>query len=112
VVGGNTFFEYRGFVQGYIASTRREDNHYADKLLYDTVRRWAKERGNRIFHFGGGVGGANDSLFSYKAGFSPRRHPFHTWRVVTDPDAYRRLVAERNPTADPDDRTGTFPPYR
>ena len=52
------------------------------------VRRGAavgKDRGNAIFHLGGGVGGAKDSLFSYKAGFSSGRHPFHTWRVVTRP---------------------------
>jgi Acetyltransferase (GNAT) domain len=112
VVGGNTFFEYDGIATGYVSSTRRAPNRYADELLYDEVRRFCKNRGDTIFHLGGGKGGCNDSLFQYKAGFSPSRHPFHTWRVVTDPDAYRRLVAERNPTADPDDRTGTFPPYR
>ena len=112
VVGGNTFFEHDGIVQGYVSSTRRARNRYADELLYDEVRRWSKSRGNAIFHMGGGKGGANDSLFSYKAGFSPNRHPFHTWRVVTDPAAYRRLVEERNPGADPADMSGTFPPYR
>ncbi|HEU4349650.1 MAG TPA: hypothetical protein VFR35_17885, partial [Actinoplanes sp.] len=68
--------------------------------------------------------------FSYKAGFSPCRHPFHTWRLVADPAAYQRLVRERNPQAlllpapgpsagaenpsrhGPADRTATFPPYR
>jgi hypothetical protein len=112
VVGGNTFFEHDGIATGYVSSTRRARNRYADELLYDEVRRFCKNRGDSIFHLGGGKGGCNDSLFEYKAGFSPSRHPFHTWRVVTDPDAYRRLVAERNPTADPGDMTGTFPPYR
>jgi hypothetical protein len=65
-----------------------------------------------VFHLGGGKGGRNDSLFEDKAGFSPNRHPFHTWRLVTDREAYRRLVAERRPDADPADMTGTFPPYR
>ncbi len=112
VVGGNTFFEYDGIATGYVSSTRRARNRYADELLYDEVRRWCRARGDTVFHLGGGKGGRNDSLFSYKAGFSPRRHPFHTWRVVTDPQAYERLVRARNPAADPADRTGTFPPYR
>ncbi|GAA3346722.1 hypothetical protein GCM10020358_58790 [Amorphoplanes nipponensis] len=112
VVGGNTFFEHDGIATGYVSSTRRAPKRYADELLYDEVRRWCKERGDTVFHLGGGKGGSDDSLFSYKAGFSPRRHPFHTWRVVADPDAYRRLLAERRPGADPDDRSATFPPYR
>jgi hypothetical protein len=112
VVGGNTFFEYNRIATGYVSSTRRARNRYADELLYDEVRRWCKQRGDTVFHLGGGRGGRNDSLFSYKAGFSPCRHPFHTWRVVADPDAYERLVRERNPEADPADRSATFPPYR
>jgi Acetyltransferase (GNAT) domain len=112
VVGGNTFFEYDGIATGYVSSTRRARGRYADELLYDSVRRWCSERGMRVFHLGGGKGGAADSLFSYKAGFSPVRHPFHTWRVVADPDAYTRLVRDRRPETDPADLTGTFPAYR
>ena len=112
VVGGNTFFEYDGVATGYVSSTRRARNRYADELLYDEVRRWCKARGDTVFHLGGGKGGCNDSLFSYKAGFSPSRHPFHTWRVVADPAPYERLVRERSPEADPADRSATFPPYR
>jgi hypothetical protein len=106
VVGGNTFFEHDGIATGYVSSTRRAKNRYADELLYDEVRRWCKERGDTVFHLGGGKGGCQDSLFEYKAGFSPRRHPFHTWRVVTDPAAYRLLAPQ------PHELTGTFPPYR
>ena len=112
VVGGNTFFEYDGIATGYVSSTRRARHRYADELLYDEVRRWCKDRGNTLFHLGGGKGGRNDSLFSYKAGFSPRRHPFHTWRVVADPEAYADLMARRRPGADPADLSTAFPPYR
>jgi hypothetical protein len=112
VVGGNTFFEYKGFIQGYLASTRRENNHHADKLLYDEVRRWTRGRGNTIFHVGGGVGGAKDSLFSYKAGFSSGRHPFHTWRVVADRAGYEDLLRRKGLSPDPALMSGHFPPYR
>jgi hypothetical protein len=112
VVGGNTFFEHDGIATGYVSSTRRARNRYADELLYDEVRRWCKSRGDTVFHLGGGKGGSNDSLFSYKAGFSPSRHPFHTWRVVSDPGAYRDLVRRLRPEADPADLSATFPSYR
>jgi hypothetical protein len=112
VVGGNTFFEHDGIATGYVSSTRRARNRYADELLYDEVRRFCKARGDTVFHLGGGKGGVDDSLFSYKAGFSPGRHPFHTWRVVADPSAYGRLVRARKPEAEPGDLTATFPPYR
>jgi hypothetical protein len=62
------------------------------KLMVHFVRSWGKERGNSEFVLGGGVASAEDSLFHFKAGFSPRRHPFHTLRVVVDEDAYARLV--------------------
>jgi hypothetical protein len=112
VVGGNTFFEHDGIATGYVSSTRRAPRRYADELLYDEVRRWCKSRGDTVFHLGGGKGASNDSLFSYKAGFSPGRHAFHTWRVVADPDGYRLLMAERRPGVDPGEKSGTFPPYR
>jgi hypothetical protein len=112
VVGGNTFFEHDGIATGYVSSTRRARGRYADEMLYDEVRRFCKARGDTVFHLGGGKGGGNDSLFSYKSGFSPSRHAFHTWRVVTDPGAYRDLVVERRPQADPDDLAATFPSYR
>lgn len=68
--------------------------------------------GNAIFHVGGGVGGAKDSLFSYKAGFSSGRHPFHTWRVVTHRAAYADLLAHRGLTPESVDTSGYFPSYR
>jgi hypothetical protein len=112
VVGGNTFFEHDGIATGYVSSTRRARNRYADELLYDEVRRWCRDRGDTVFHLGGGKGGSNDSLFSYKAGFAPGRHPFHTWRVVADPAAYRELMRRHRPGAGPADPSATFPPYR
>jgi len=82
------------------------------KLLLHFVRGWAKERGSRWFHLGGGVGGGEDSLFKFKAGFSRHRSAFHTLRVVVDPDEYATLVRMRAPGADPTDLSGFFPLYR
>jgi hypothetical protein len=109
-IGGTVFFEHDGIMQAHLQSVRDDHRLHADKLLYDTVRRWGAERGNDVYHIGGGLGGADDSLFFYKAGFSESRHEFHTWRVVADPDAYAGLVGHGVPGAG--STTGHFPPYR
>ena len=76
------------------------------------VRGWAKQRGNRVMHLGGGVGSADDSLLRFKLGFSPLRHGFSTLRVVIDEPEYRRLVAAHGGVLDPESRSGFFPAYR
>lgn len=108
VLGGNLFFEYAGIMHTHLQSTRDGDIRHADKLLYHEVRHWGRDRGNRVYHLGGGVGGAADSLFRYKAAFGAGRHDFHTWRVVTDPRAFEKLAG--TPTAEL--MEGRFPPYR
>jgi hypothetical protein len=54
------------------------------KLMLDFMWRWAQEQSCYAFHLGGGVGGVEDSLFHFKAGFSPARGQFYTYRVVVD----------------------------
>ncbi|MEV6306539.1 GNAT family N-acetyltransferase [Actinoplanes sp. NPDC051861] len=105
VLGGNLFFELGGIMHTHLQSTRDGQIWWADKLLYHEVRLWGRERGNHTYHLGGGLGGADDSLFRYKAAFAPGRQPFHTWRVVTDPIAFEKLAAGAP-------LTGRFPPYR
>jgi hypothetical protein len=112
VLGGNLFFEYDGIMHTYLQSTRGTGVHHADKLLYDEVRRWGREHGNSLYHIGGGLGGASDSLFAYKAAFSAGRHDFHTWRVVTDPDQYARLIGAGAGEPARTTMSGRFPPYR
>jgi hypothetical protein len=108
MLGGNLFFEHDGIMHTHLQSTRDGAVHYADKLLYDEIRRWGRERGNRVYHLGGGLGGAEDSLFRYKASFGAGRQDFHTWRVVSDPAAFEKLAG----TPTPELLSGRFPPYR
>ena len=108
VLGGNLFFEHGRIMHTHLQSTRDGQIHYADKLLYDEIRRWGRERGNAVYHLGGGVGGAADSLFRYKAAFAAGRHDFHTWRVVADPHTFEKLAGSPTDEA----MTGRFPPYR
>jgi lipid II:glycine glycyltransferase (peptidoglycan interpeptide bridge formation enzyme) len=107
------FAETDGIVEMHLsAHDRRFDRHAPKKLLYHGVRSWAKARGSRWLHLGGGRGSTADSLLEFKAGFSPIRQPFHTLRVVIDPDRHAELVRATDPGADPGDVSGFFPPYR
>jgi hypothetical protein len=105
--------ETDGIVQDYLTGTdERLNRHAPGKLLIHFVRSWARQRGNRWLHLGGGLGAVNDSLLAFKAGFSRRRLPFHTLRAVLDEDRYRELVRTFNPVCDPDAVDGFFPAYR
>ena len=85
-----------GIVQAHLGAMRREYMKISPtRLLDDTARLWAHESGARVFHLGGGVGGQEDSLFRYKAGFSDRRHRFATWRWIVNAEIYRELCERR-----------------
>jgi hypothetical protein len=107
-VGGMLLFEHSGIVQAHLAATAWEHPLSTDvsKLLDDETRQWAKARGASVYHLGGGHAGESGAVFDYKAGFSDRRHAFHTWRVVVDTATYAALLSA--PTED----TAFFPPYR
>ena len=106
------FTEVCGIVQFHLSGLRSEySEHEPVKLMVDFVRHWAKQRGNRALHLGGGVGGQKDSLFQFKSGFSKLRGDFHTWRAVVDPDAYQALLSqwqERAPTEPDSSRRRPF----
>jgi hypothetical protein len=62
------------------------------RLMFDAARWWARNRGAKVLHLGGGLGNARDSLFEFKAGFSKRRARFSTAQVVTSSDVYQTAV--------------------
>jgi hypothetical protein len=108
--------EHRGIVQAHLGGSHDGMRAYApDKVHLDDIRRWASDRGNSVFHIGGGRGAAADSLLYFKGRFSGRRHPFHVGRWVIDRAAYQQLESIRRERAglaglepDPD----FFPAYR
>jgi hypothetical protein len=115
VAAAGLFTEVCGIVQYHLSGTA--DAFTAShplKTMLNFVSDWAKRRGNQVLHLGGGLGGQRDSLYHFKAGFSHIRHPFFTWRVVSEEAGYRRAVerweARTGRWADPIE--GFFPPYR
>lgn len=90
------YTESHGIVQAMFGGTRTAFLRQSPTTLEtDCVRQWAKARGNRVLHLGGGVGLAKDPLFEFKAGFSPGRWQFQSLRLVSDPIQYQTLVERR-----------------
>jgi hypothetical protein len=113
ISGGGLFVETCGLLQYHLSATLPcFSREHPTKLMLHFVRTWAKTRGLRRVHLGGGIGARADSLFKFKAGFSPDRHRFCTLRLVCDEPAYTRLVRTTHPSADPSDLSGYFPKYR
>jgi lipid II:glycine glycyltransferase (peptidoglycan interpeptide bridge formation enzyme) len=111
LAAGALLMEMNGIVQGHLNGTAAEYRALAPaKLAIDAVIWWAKERGNRIFHLGGGVGGKEDDLFRFKQGFSERTFRFETWRIITDNVKYAQVA--RAGTCVASDRPSFFPSYR
>jgi len=113
IAAAGLFTETCGIVQYHLSgSDPAFARQYPTKLMLHYVRGLMKERGDLVLHLGGGLQGATDSLFGFKAGFSNQRQPFRTWRVAVDPDRYAALVRATHPDADPADASGFFPLYR
>lgn len=97
VVGAGLFTEFDRIVQAHLVGTDASQHHLSPlKVMLDDARSWARRRGNRILHLGGGRGGREDSLLAFKGRFSPRRHAFHAGRWILDPAGYAELAERRS----------------
>jgi len=114
VAAGALFVKTGEIVQYHLSGT--DDRFLRErptKLLLHFVRGWAKEAGAHWLHLGGGVGGLEDSLFKFKAGFSKTFFPFYTLRMIVNSDVYRAYANVKYPDADGDALlNGFFPLYR
>lgn len=112
-VAAGIFVETDGIVEAHLVGTDMASRAIQPtKLMFHYVSLWARDRGARALHLGGGVGASADSLLRFKAGFSPLRLPFASVRAVIDEAEYDRRVGELDKDLDPMDRTGYFPRYR
>ena len=115
VAAAGLFMEAGGILEWHLVGSSDAFRELSpSKVLVDDAIAWARGRGNRILHMGGGRGGRVDSLFWSKSRFSPRRHTFETGRWVLEPRLYDELVGARRAaisgpgTLDPN----FFPTYR
>ena len=85
----------------------------ANELLLFKAALWGKARGFRFLNLGGGVGGAQDSLFRFKASFASTTRPAFQGKVVHDAEAYVAIVrAWKEASGKTEAETSFFPVYR
>jgi hypothetical protein len=114
--GGDTaaaglFTEVAGLMQFHLSGTAAAYRRSGPaKLMLIRMRDWARARGLRTLHLGGGVGCRQDSLAFFKQGFSKLRGRYRTFRMVPAPALYRELAGrlEREAGSGQD----YFPAYR
>lgn len=115
VACGGVFAETGDLLQYHLGGTAEAAlAAHPSKLMFHYIRSWARQRGLKRLHLGGGVGGQADSLFLFKKGFSNWTVPFHTWRLIVQPEIYSRLISnwETKAGVPAESITGYFPPYR
>jgi hypothetical protein len=83
-----------------------------DLIIWEAIQ-WAKAHDLKAFHLGGGYSGNNDSLYRFKAGFSPKRGKYVVGKFIHLPDVYddltRYVFGSDYDTAV---KNGFFPLYR
>ena len=101
IVSAGLLIEYNGIVNLHLLASDEKTRPSPSKLLVHEAQKWAQERGNRIFHLGGGRGAREDDpLFRFKSLFSEDALPFHIGRWILDDAAYERLTQERRRQSD------------
>lgn len=115
VCSGALFVHTGKIVQYHLSGSAPDSGRLApSKLVLDEARQWANSANAQLLHLGGGVGSQEDSLFRFKAGFSPTRHRFFVWKWIVLPEVCGELVrVTRDRSADCTDTTvDFFPAYR
>ena len=106
------FTEVGGMVQFHLSGTSETYRRAGPaKMMLVHMRDWARRRGARYLHLGGGLGCRQDSLAFFKQGFSKLRSGFYTFRMVLDPVRYQALV-ERSGQPAQESADAFFPAYR
>jgi hypothetical protein len=110
VCGGIVIFTQK-IIHSHLSATRTSYLKYSpSKLLLDEISQLGRQLGMQYFNLGGGLGFNKDSLFDFKSSFSDNYYDYKTWRYISDPENYLRLITEAN--IDPDNAVDFFPLYR
>lgn len=110
-VGASVFFAGKKYAHYHLSgSTDLGRKLHATGVIILKGAEWAKSRGCKRLHLGGGVT-PNDSLFQFKETFGGRTFQFYSLRVIGDREAYQDLV-ERRVRATGEIRPNFFPEYR
>jgi hypothetical protein len=110
LVGGHLYLADGPFAHYHLGGTNDLGFKFdASTLLTNAGARWARERGCKLLHLGGGA----DGLFGYKRSYGGPVYGYYTLDVIADESRYRHLLEKRmNSQALPPPRQGFFPHYR
>ncbi|MBC7746054.1 MAG: GNAT family N-acetyltransferase [Flavobacterium sp.] len=98
-------------MQFHLAATNNNFLHEGPmKLLIDEATLIGRNNNMAYLHLGGGVGGKEDSLFDFKAGFSDLILNFNTWRFIANNTVYDELVLKKKNAGN--NKSDFFPLYR
>jgi hypothetical protein len=93
VVAASLITEVCGIVQYHLGGTKTEFLPKSPAtIMFDYIIKWSQSRNNRYLNLGGGLGGEQDSLYHFKAGFSSQSQPFMTIRSIVNEDLYEHLT--------------------
>ncbi len=115
IMCASIFTLVNGLLQYHLSGTRPQYFHQAPtKLLLAEIREWARNRGIRLFHLGGGYGSGRDKLFEFKHRFGGQELTFRTVSIIHDAKKFEAeceawKARYRAQLAGPE---GFFPPYR
>jgi hypothetical protein len=110
-IGGALFLADRSFAHYHLSGTTDAGRELkAGTLLVHAGAEWARERGSRLLHLGGGNSGTHP-LFAFKRSFGGETYGYAFATLVVDPERYDALVARRSAEPEPL-RPGFFPAYR
>jgi hypothetical protein len=111
VVGGALFLAGDSWAHYHLSGTTDAGREAkAGTLLVHEGALWARGRGCRLLHLGGGTSG-EDSLFAFKRSFGGETYTYRFATLIADRQRYDELVARRAEEPDPP-RAGFFPAYR
>ena len=104
----------KGIVQYHLSATHSAYlRHAPSKLMLVTCRNYFQEIGAERLHLGGGLGGAEDSLYRFKAGFATDTHVFCVAQIVHDQRTYEELVrTKKERQLEKSNSEDFFPAYR
>jgi len=113
VVAGGLYFQDATDVYWYLSAMDMDYSNVrpVNAYHYESIRQTALAGKKRMIL--GGFHREGDGIFRFKAGFSPLRIPFRTYKRIHDPDRYASLTADwsrRNGGLIP--VSGFFPAYR
>jgi serine/alanine adding enzyme len=112
-IAGGLYLHYGRYVHAHLSGTLEDSVHLSPAyLLKAELVRWARERGYRYVHYGGGYTNSEaDGLFLFKKRFSRNTEfDFHVGKRIWDPSAYEKLTRAHRSSREGD--SAFFPAYR